>query len=130
MNSNSERMNLMRRMVILCLASSLLGGIAPAQVLTSAQVQKLTASAKTAADHMKLAKHYEGVAARHEIDAKEHEALAEQYAKSPTGHEQKHPMSGQTAEHCKVYAEHCRKAAAAAREMAAAHTKMAKQDAK
>jgi len=63
---------------------------------------------------MKLAKHYEAVAARHEAEAKEHDALAAEYSKNPTGHEQKHPMSGQTAEHCKVYAEHCRKAAAKA----------------
>lgn len=119
-----------RRMAILGLATSILGCIAFAQTLSSSEVKKLTASAKTPADHMKLAKHYEAVAAKHEADAKEHEALAAEYSKNPTGHEQKHPMSGQTAEHCKVYAEHCRKAAAAARQMATAHTEMAKQDKK
>ena len=130
MQTQSGPVNTIRRMTILCLATCLLGGIALSQTLSSAQVKKLTASAKTSADHMKLAKHYEAVAARHEADAKEHEALAEEYSKNPTGHEQKHPMSGQTAAHCKFYAEHCRKAAEAARQMAAAHTEMAKQDAK
>lgn len=130
MHINWRWLNATRRMAILCLAASLLGGIALAQTLSSAQVKKLTATAKTPADHMKLAKHYEAVAAKHEADAKEHEALAEQYSRNPTGHEQKHPMSGQTAGHCKLYAEHCRKAAEAARQMAAAHTGMAKQDSK
>ena len=131
MHIKSARLNTTSRMAILCLATSLLGGgIALAQTLSSAQVKKLTASAKTSADHMKLAKHYEAVAAKHEADAKEHELLAEEYTKNPTGHEQKHPMSGQTAAHCKFYAEHCRKAAEAARQMAAAHTDMAKQDTK
>ena len=119
-----------RRMATLCLATFLIGGLALGQALSTAEVKKLTASAKTSADHMKLAKHYEAVAAKHEADAKEHEALAEQYTKNPSGHEQKHPMSGATAAHCKTYAEHCRKAAAAAHEMAAAHTAMARQDSK
>jgi len=79
---------------------------------------------------MKLAKHYEAVAAKHEAEAKEHEMLAEQYTKNPTGHEQKHPMSGETAGHCKHYAGHCRKAAESARGIAAAHAAMAKQDTK
>ena len=116
------------RISVLCLAASLLGGIALSQILPSAEVKKLTTSASTSADHMKLAKHYEAVAAKHEADAKEHEALAAEYSKNPAGHDQKHPMSGKTAAHCKTYAEHCRKAAAAAREMAVAHTEMAKQD--
>ena len=130
MHINSERLNVAYRIALLCLASSLVGGIALAQALSPTQVRQLTASAKTPAEHMKLAKHYEAVAAKHEAEAKEHEALAELYTKNPTGHEQKHPMSGQTAAHCKLYAEHCRKAAEDARQMAAAHTEMAKQDAK
>lgn len=118
------------RVTVLCLASGFLAATVNAQTLSSAEVKKLTATAKTSADHMKLAKHYEAVAAKHESDAKEHESLAEFYSKNPTGHEQKHPMSGQTAQHCKFYAEHCRKAAEAARQMAADHAAMAKQDAK
>ena len=126
MNIDSRRPNTAGRMVTLCLAACFLAGISPAQTLPSAEVKRLTASAKTSADHMKLAKHYEAVAAKHDAEATEHEALAMQYAKQPTGREQKHPMSGQTAEHCKYYAEHCRKAAESARRIAAAHTEMAK----
>lgn len=116
--------------VTLCLANDLMAGTSDAQMLSSSQVKTLTISAKTSAEHMKLAKHYEAVAAKHEAEAKEHEALAEQYRKNPTGHESKHPMSGQTAAHCKYYAEHCRKAAESARSIAAAHADMAKQDGK
>jgi hypothetical protein len=118
------------RITVLCLATGFLAATINAQALPSGEVKKLTATAKTSADHLKLAKHYEAVAAKHELDAKEHESLAELYSKNPTGHEQKHPMSGQTAQHCKFYAEHCRKAAEAARQVAAAHTEMAKPDAK
>ena len=130
MCTNRGKLTAAGRMTIMCLAASLVMGVADGQVLSSAQLKKLTVSASTSADHMKLGKHYEAVAAKHEADAKEHEALAEQYTKNPKGHEQKRPMSGETAAHCKYYAEHCRKAAEAARQMAAAHSEMAKQDAK
>jgi len=116
-----------KTLVGLILSLALLAGNAfAADKLSSAAVRKLAATAKTPADHTKLAKHYEAVAAGHEAEAKEHEALAEVYTKAPTGHEQKHPMSAQTAGHCKTYAEHCRKLAAEARAMAAAHAEMAK----
>jgi len=95
--------------------------------LKSSEVKALVMNAKTPADHLKLARHYTAMAEKHEDEAKEHEALAIQYTRNPTGHEMKHPMSGQTADHCKYYAEHCRKAAAEMRAMAAAHTDMAKK---
>ncbi|MEJ7608573.1 MAG: hypothetical protein WKF37_20460 [Bryobacteraceae bacterium] len=126
----NSRLKPAARMATLCLAALFMAGISHAQILPAAKVRSLTASAKTSADHMKLAKHYEAVAAKHDAEAKEHEMLAEQYSKNPTGHEQKHPMSGQTAAHCKLSAEHCHKAAEAARSMAAAHADMAKADTK
>ena len=98
----------------------------PQGLLKPAAVKALVINAKTQADHMKLARHYTAMAEKHELEAKEHEALAIQYTNHPTTHETKHPMSGATAEHCKFYAEHCRKAAAEMRAMAAAHTEMAK----
>ena len=130
MNTMSRGLNISGRIATVCLTAFLLAGSSHAQTLPSAEVKRLTSSAKTAADHLKLAKHYEAVAVKHEAEAKEHEALAELYTKQPTGHEQKHPMSGQTAEHCKFYAEHCRKAAEAARQIAVAHSEMAKQASK
>ncbi len=126
MNMNSRLLST-SRVVMLCMAAGSMVGVSQAQNLSSSQVRSLTASAKTPADHMKLSKHYEGVAAKHEAEAKQHEALAEQYTKNPTAHEQKHPMSGETAAHCKLYAEHCRKASEAAKSIAASHAAMAKQ---
>jgi hypothetical protein len=98
----------------------------PKGMLKAVEVKALVNSAKSPADHLKLASHFTAMAEKHEAEAKEHEALAVEYTKHPTGHEMKHPMSGQTAEHCKFYAQHCRKAATEMRAMAAAHAEMAK----
>lgn len=98
----------------------------PQGVLKSAEVRALVNNAKTPADHQKLARHFTAMAEKHETEAKEHEALAAEYTNHPTGHETKHPMSGETAAHCKYYAEHCRKAASEMRALAAAHQGMAK----
>lgn len=103
---------------------------AHAQALKPTELKELTASAKTAADHEKIAKHYDAKAAEYEATAKEHDELAAEYTKHPSGHDQKHPNMGLTASHCKTIAESSRKAAAAAKEMAAAHRAMAKQDSK
>jgi hypothetical protein len=98
----------------------------PQGLQKSADVRALVNNAKTPADHQKLARHFTAMAEKHEAEAKEHEVLAAEYTKHPTGREEKHPMSGQTAEHCKYYAEHCRKAATEMRALAAAHLGMAK----
>ncbi len=74
--------DLAMRIATLCLTAVLMSNTSVAQMLPSAQVKKLTASAKTSSEHMKLAKHYEAIAAKHEVEAKEHEALAEQYKKN------------------------------------------------
>ena len=117
---------MMKRVAGLMLGVILVAGAGfAADKLSAAELKKMATSASTPAEHIKLAQHYEAVAAEHEAEAKTHEALAEQYAKAPTGHEQKHPMSGATAGHCKMYAEHCRKLSATAKEMAAEHRKAA-----
>lgn len=97
----------------------------PSSVLKPKEVKALIVSAKTSADHLKLARHFTAMAEKHEAEALEHEALAVEYAKKPEVSGMKHPMSGRTAEHCKYYAEHCRKAAKEMRSMAAAHQSMA-----
>ena len=113
---------MMNRLAGLMLGLLLVAGAGlAADKLSAAELKKMAASANSPADHLKLAQHYDAVAAEHEAEAKTHEALAEQYAKAPTGHEQKHPMSGKTAGHCKMYAEHCHKLSAAAKAMAAEH---------
>ena len=94
--------------------------------LSRAEVKKLATAHNTPADHLKLARHYQAVAAEHEVEAKEHEELAAAYSRNPSGTAQKHPMSGQTAEHCRFYAEHCRNLAKEARALATSHEAMAK----
>jgi hypothetical protein len=60
-------------------------------------------------------------------EAKDHDALAAVYSKSPNPSEMKHPMSGRTAEHCKYFSDAVRKAAQASQDLAKAHEEMAQQ---
>ena len=99
----------------------------PKEMLKSKQVKALVASAKTPEDHMKLARHFTAMAEKHEAEAAEHAALAEEYARNPRLGAAKIPMAPNSAEHCRYYAEHCRKAAKEMRAMAAAHEAMAKE---
>jgi hypothetical protein len=98
----------------------------PKGQLKSKEVKALAASAKTPADHMKLARHYTAVADKHEAEAQEHEALAAEYTRNPRLGASKHPMAPNTAEHCKYFAEHCRRTAQKMQALAAAHEEMAK----
>jgi hypothetical protein len=94
--------------------------------LKSKEVKALVANAKTPADHMKLARHYTAMAAKHDAEAQEHEALAVEYTRNPQIGSSKTPMAPNSAEHCRYFAEHCRKAAKEMQAMAAAHEEMAK----
>ncbi len=128
MKANS---NITRRAGLVSLAAPLLlplaaGAADQPGVLTAKEVRTLMESAKTPDDHRKLARHFAAKAAQHEAEAKEHEAMAATYKRMATGHDQKHPMSPETAAHCEYYAQHCRKAAAELRKMAEAHEAMAK----
>ena len=94
--------------------------------LTRKTLKTAIETAKTPQDHQRIAAYYKNEATRLLAEAKEHEELAAVYAKSPSVHATKHPMSGQTAEHCKFFAESARKAAQASQELAKAHEEMAK----
>lgn len=96
------------------------------KALSKKQLKDLVATAKTAADHRKLAEHYRAAAAKHEAEAKEHVELAAKYRANPTPNETKRPGAADTASHCLTFAEHCRKQAAIMSEMAAMHEEMAK----
>lgn len=95
--------------------------------LSKKQLADLVATAKTAADHHKLAEHYRAAAAMHEEEAKEHTALAAKYKANPNASEVKRPGDPDTAAHCLTYAYHCRKAAKTMSDMAAMHEEMAKK---
>lgn len=72
---------------------------------TMKDLKQAISTAKTADDHNRIAQYYKIDADRLKTEAKEHAELAEAYRKSPTYHEQKHPMSGQTAGHCQWLAD-------------------------
>lgn len=102
----------------------------PEGMLSKKDVKALVAGAKTAEDHLKLARHFHAAALKHDAEAAEHEALAIEYARHPRLGAAKIHMAPNSAEHCKFYAAHCRKAAREMRAMAAAHETMAKQTVK
>ena len=122
----SKFLNIARNLALLATAAFLTTPLATAQVLPKAELKKLVASASTAQDHERLAKHFDAKAAQYETDAKDHDELAAEYAASGNGHSQKHPMSGLTAEHCRYFAKEARRAAEEARKVAADHREMAK----
>ena len=85
--------------------------------LSDQDFRKVAASHANADEHQKLVAHYTAHAAEHEADAKLHEELANQYAKSE-------PSLAGEARH---YAAQSREAAEALRELAKIHQTLAKE---
>lgn len=92
---------------------------AQAAKLSEQDFRKLAASHANADEHQKLAVYYTAHATEHEADAKLHEELANQYAKTE-------PSLAGEARH---YAAHSREAAEALRELAKIHQSLAKEHA-
>ncbi len=88
--------------------------------------KELIGKASTPEEHHRLAAYFTQKAESMEAEAVEHEELAKEYANNPGIHAMKHPMSGNTAAHCKYFAQAARKAAAEDRALAAGHESMAK----
>lgn len=86
-------------------------------LLPAGEFSKLARSHANADEHQKLAAHYAAHAAEHEADAKLHEQLGAEYAKSE-------PSLAGEARH---YAAHSREAAEALRELARLHQTLAKE---
>jgi len=99
----------------------------PQPAVSKKDLKTAIMNAKTPADHHRIAAYYKKQADRMTAEAKEHDELAAVYSKSGDQHAMKHPMSPQTAEHCKYFADHARKAAQQAQELAKMHEDMAKQ---
>ncbi len=96
--------------------------------LSKKDVARLVATAKSPADHLRIAGYYQAEAGRLEAEAQEHEELAAIYRKSATAPAAaiKSPMAPNTAAHCEYFAKTIREAAKSVRELAAAHEQMAK----
>jgi hypothetical protein len=119
-------------LLALFLASSLLSTYAAAsenQVITKKEFKTLLKTAKEPVEHRKIAAYYRQEAARLTASAKEHEELAEVYAKNPPfpAMEAKHGTAfAQGAPHCKRWAELSAEQAKEAEALAAMHEEMAK----
>ena len=122
------------RLVVLCSATALLasvvaGAAQPPQspdLLPSKQVKELVSNAKTPADHLRLSRHFNALAAKYETEATEHGEEAQAYRNNPTfNRESKQPSGPGTATHCERFAELMRQAAKEARELATAHEDIA-----
>lgn len=87
--------------------------------LPDQEFRKVAASHANAEEHRKLVAHYTAHAVEHEADAKLHEELANQYAKTEPS------LAGES----RHYAAHSREAAEALRELARLHENLAKEHA-
>ena len=95
--------------------------------MSKAEVKELIGKASTPEDHQRLAAYFTQKAEKMEAEAVEHDELAKEYLNNPGIHAMKHPMSGNTAAHCRYFAQAARKAAAEDRALAAAHESMAQK---
>lgn len=93
---------------------------------TTKDLKEAIATAMTPQDHKNIAQYYTHDAERLATEATDHAELAAAYRKNPTMHEQKHPMSGQTAGHCDWLAARYKEMAQKERELAKMHDDMAK----
>lgn len=87
--------------------------------LTDQDFRKLATSHASADEHQKIAAHYTAHAVEHEGEAKLHEELASQYAKT------ERLLAGEA----RHYAAHSREAAEALRELAKIHQDLAREHA-
>ena len=114
-----------QNLIVLAVAALLSTPFAIAQILNKAELKALVGTANTSKDRERIAVHYDAKASAFDEEAKEHDELAAKDTANPDGHNQKHPMSGLTAGHCKLFAIKAREAALAARQIAADHRQMA-----
>ena len=114
-------------LLMIALAAGLAFAAESTPTMSKAEVKELIGKATTSEDHHRLAAYFSQKAEKMDAEAAEHEELAKEYFNNPGIHAMKHPMSGQTAGHCKYFAQAARKAAAEDRALAAAHEEMAKK---
>ncbi|HYL15833.1 MAG TPA: hypothetical protein VEV41_22545 [Terriglobales bacterium] len=118
-------------MAILAAVVSVPAGAAKAKTLSQSELKGLIANAKTAADHERIAQHFDSEAAKYEAESKDHGELAvsyQAYARSSTvPYKAAATASVRNAEHCNGIGSQLRNAAEDARQLAAEHRGMAKE---
>jgi hypothetical protein len=99
--------------------------------LSKKEVKALIATAKTPAEHRRVASYYREQAVRLTANGREHVAMAEEYAKNPTfaamGTKQQASF-GQGASHCRRWADLYNQQAKEAEALATLHEEMAKSE--
>lgn len=88
-------------------------------------VKALIASAKTPAEHLRLAWYFNHEAEKYEAEARDHDEMIDVYRMNPRA--AKTPGGVGTIEHCEFLAKLNREMARTLREMAAAHEEMAEE---
>ena len=95
-----------------------------ADKLSKQQLLSLVATAKTPADHLRLARYYETQAKYYLAQSKEHEDLGAAYKKNPLFSSSKYATG--TVDHCDYFAQHFKDIATKMQELAQMHEQMAK----
>jgi len=109
-----------------------LGGFAPAaetrSTLSNKELKTLLATAKTPADHQKIAAYYHDQAQRLNVKAQEYSAQAALYANQPRTIESKHGTSCLCPKHFEYFAKLYAQEAQESEALAARHEKMGLND--
>jgi hypothetical protein len=92
--------------------------------LTKQQLLSLVATAKTPADHLRLARYYEAQAKYYLAQSKQHEDMAAAYKKNPLFSSSKYATG--TVDHCDYFAQSFKEDATKMQELANMHEQMAK----
>lgn len=95
-----------------------------AEKLSKQQLLSLIATAKTPAEHQRIARYYEAKANDYLAQSKEHEQMAEQYRKNPMISSSKWATG--TINHCAYIAQSLKDASAKMQELAQLHEQMAR----
>ena len=116
--------------VALALAVFSLGQTSPihshkAEKLTNQQLLSLIASAKTPAEHRRIAEYYHAKAQDYLAQSAEHEEQAEAYKKNPMTSSSKFATG--TVNHCEYFSQSFKEMAAKMQELADMHEQMAKE---
>ena len=110
------------RMILAIAIATPLAQSAVQQTLTKKELKALTASAKTAADHERLAEYHRAEAKRLEAKQREHEQELAKYYENSLRYPSKYPTMG---DHCRGLAAHYRMAAVKANAGADMHKRLA-----
>jgi hypothetical protein len=94
-----------------------------ADLLTTKELRTLVGGTQTPDSHARLERHYLALAAKLDLDAREHRNLAAAYRAAPTGAETKRPGAPDTAVHCERLAERVARTAGEARTLANGHAR-------